>query len=68
LSREAPGRNAVRGQIGEAIYLGELAQYQFRAGNQVLKILELNPRFIEHATKGEIFASVAPEDVVVLAG
>ena len=37
-------RNCVRGRIGEEIYLGELAQYAFVAGDQPLKIFELNPR------------------------
>ncbi len=66
LSREATARNAVRGRIGEAVYLGEVAQYDLIAGGQDLKILELNPRFMEQATRGEVFASAAPEDVVVL--
>jgi iron(III) transport system ATP-binding protein len=66
LSREVPARNAVKGRIGEAIYLGELAQYELVAGAQRLKILELNPRFLEQPDRGEVYASVAPEDVVVL--
>lgn len=66
LSREQPARNAVKGRIGEAIYLGELAQYDFVAGGHDLKILELNPRFIDHSTRGEVFASADPEDVVIL--
>lgn len=66
LSREAPARNGVRGRIGEAIYLGELAQYDLIVGEHDLKILELNPRFIEHSTRGEVYASAAPDDVVVL--
>ncbi len=66
LSREAPGRNAVRGTIGAAIYLGEVAQYEFLASGHALKILELNPRFDLAAAAGEVFASAQPEDVVVL--
>lgn len=66
LSREAAAVNAVRGRIGEAVYLGELAQYDLIAGGLDLKILELNPRFLEQSTRGEVFASAAPEDVVVL--
>src|SRR5687768_8385134 len=66
LSREAPARNGVRGRIGKAIYLGELAQYELVAGGIELKILELNPRFIDPAARGDVFASAAPEDVVVL--
>ena len=66
LSREAPPRNGVRGRIGKAIFLGELAQYDLIAGGRDLKILELNPRFIDQANRGEVFATAAPEDVVVL--
>jgi iron(III) transport system ATP-binding protein len=67
LSREAPVRNAVKGKIGEAVYLGEVAQYDFQSCGLSLKILELNPRFIDPAARGEVFASVKTEDVVVLA-
>jgi iron(III) transport system ATP-binding protein len=66
LSREAPTRNGVRGRIGEAIYLGELAQYRLIAGGRDLTILEMNPRFIDQSARGEVFASAEPEDVVVL--
>ena len=66
LSREAPAGNFVRGKIGEAIYLGELAQYELVAGALRLKVLELNPRFIEQAQRGEVYARAEPEDVVVL--
>ncbi|HRE07288.1 MAG TPA: spermidine/putrescine ABC transporter ATP-binding protein, partial [Opitutaceae bacterium] len=58
-------RNAVRGRIGESVYLGEIAQYDFLVGDVDLKIYELNPRHMG-ATKGELYASVEPEDVVVL--
>ncbi|MBL9186390.1 MAG: ABC transporter ATP-binding protein [Opitutaceae bacterium] len=66
LSREAPQGNFVRGRIGAAIYLGELAQYELRSGALNLKILELNPRFIEQAERGDVFARAEPDDVVVL--
>jgi iron(III) transport system ATP-binding protein len=66
LHREAPARNAVRGRIGEAIYLGDLAQYELIAGELRLKIVELNPRFLEDAARGDVYASVDPADVVVL--
>ncbi|MDP3071103.1 MAG: ABC transporter ATP-binding protein [Opitutaceae bacterium] len=66
LSREAPGDNFVRGRIGEAVYLGEFAQYELRAGGLDLKIIELNPRFLEQASRGEVYARAEPEDVVVL--
>jgi iron(III) transport system ATP-binding protein len=66
LAHEAPAGNAVRGRIGEAMYLGEVAQYDFVAGGATLKILEMNPRFVGQAARGELFASVDPRDVVVL--
>ncbi|MSU64939.1 MAG: ABC transporter ATP-binding protein [Opitutus sp.] len=66
LSRTAPARNGVQGRIGEAIYLGELAQYELEAGAQSLKILEINPRFLDQSGRGEVYASAEPEDVVVL--
>jgi hypothetical protein len=31
-----------------------------------LKVVELNPRFIDQSARGEVYASAAPEDVVVL--
>jgi iron(III) transport system ATP-binding protein len=66
LSRETPAKNFVKGRIGESVYLGELAQYDFVAGAVTLKIFELNPRFMGQSSRGELFASVDPEDVVVL--
>jgi iron(III) transport system ATP-binding protein len=66
LGREPGAHNTVRGVIGESIYLGEVAQYNFVAGGMTLKIYELNPRFIGGADGGALFASVDPEDVVIL--
>jgi iron(III) transport system ATP-binding protein len=68
LGREpAAGQNRVRGKIGGAIYLGEIAQYDFIAGDALLKIIEINPRLAGAAASGELTAGVDPEDVVVLA-
>jgi iron(III) transport system ATP-binding protein len=67
LQREPAGRNAVRGRIGAAVYLGELAQYELSAGERTLKVLELNPRFLDGEPRGEVYATAVPEDVVVLA-
>jgi iron(III) transport system ATP-binding protein len=66
LGHEGRGQNSVPGRIGESVYLGEVAQYAFVSGDTTLKIFELNPRFMGHAAEGELFASVDPEDVVVL--
>jgi iron(III) transport system ATP-binding protein len=66
LSPDNPGQNAIRGRIGKSVYLGENAQYDFVAGSTTLKVLELNPRFIDVPEAREVFASARPEDVVVL--
>jgi iron(III) transport system ATP-binding protein len=61
-----PAANFVAGRIGKSTYLGENAQYDFVAGASTLKILELNPRFVDRSGAEEFFASVQPSDVVVL--
>ena len=67
LHRNAEARNVVRGRIGESVYLGEVAQYDFvTTGGTKLKIFERNPRFADGSSRGELFATVEPEDVVVL--
>ncbi len=67
LHRNAEQRNVVRGRIGQSIYLGEVAQYEFVThGGVRLKIFERNPRFVDGSARGELFATVEPEDVVVL--
>ncbi len=63
---DASGTNTVRGRIGESIYLGEVAQYQFLAGDQALKIFELNPRLSTRPTDRDLYAAAEPDDVVVL--
>jgi iron(III) transport system ATP-binding protein len=67
LHRAPEERNVVKGRIGESIYLGEVAQYEFITGNGTrLKIFERNPRFVDGVVRGELYATVSPEDVVVL--
>jgi iron(III) transport system ATP-binding protein len=66
ISPARPAANYVRGHIGKSIYLGENAQYDFVSGASTLKILEQNPRFLDRSSTEEFFASVQPEDVVVL--
>ncbi len=59
----------MRGRIGRSIYLGEVAEYDFQPGTngaKALKILEMNPRFVETSNDTEVTAGVAPEDVIVL--
>ena len=59
--------NSVTGRVGEAVYLGEMAQYQVVYAGQTVKIFELNPRRFESGATREIHAAVDVEDVVVLA-
>lgn len=60
--------NVVRGRIGRSAYLGEVAEYDFQpaGGGAPIRVLELNPRFVETADDAEITARAAPEDVSVL--
>ncbi len=66
LGREPAARNAVRGRIGESVYLGEIAQHEFATGGTALTIFELNPRVFGRPDSGEWYASADSEDVVVL--
>jgi len=67
LRGEGATANCAQGTIGEAVYLGDLAQYGFNcAAGPTLKIVELNPRVLGSAALGARFAQVVPEDVVVL--
>jgi iron(III) transport system ATP-binding protein len=67
LHRSHQSRNAVRGRIGESVYLGEVAQYEFVTGNGTqLKIFERNPRHMLSTGRTGVVATVAPEDVAIL--
>ena len=68
LSTQPGTVNSVTGKLRDRIYLGEMAQYRFAAPSQELKIFELNPRFVESGAERELYASVTPDDVVVLGG
>ncbi len=58
--------NCFSGSIGEAVYYGETAQYEFISGEHPLKVFELNPRFLARAGAENLYAFVDPEDVVVM--
>jgi iron(III) transport system ATP-binding protein len=58
--------NSLRGRIGHSVYLGESAQHDFVTSGPVVKVLEQNPRSAGRAGAAELYASAAPEDVVVL--
>jgi iron(III) transport system ATP-binding protein len=66
LTRTAAATNGVAGRLRDCVYLGETAQYQFAAARGTFKVYELNPRFVDNSSDQEVFASVSPEDVVVL--
>jgi iron(III) transport system ATP-binding protein len=61
-----PAQNAAAGRIGESIYLGEVAQYQFQTSSTALKIFELNPDLTRRPQDRELYATADPDDVVVL--
>lgn len=66
ISTAATQENCVAGRIGEAIYLGEVAQYQFQADGHALKIFELNPHPSQRRADVQLFATAKPDDVVIL--
>lgn len=66
IGQAAAPKNSISGRIGEAVYLGEIAQYRFASDGGDLKIFELNPRLSARTSDRELFAHVQPGDVVVL--
>ena len=66
LCGQAEMTNCLRGRIGEATYLGEVAQYQFFTDGMKLKIFELNPRLSSRTSARDLFAVAKADDVVVL--
>jgi ABC-type Fe3+/spermidine/putrescine transport system ATPase subunit len=58
--------NSLTGRVEEKTYLGEIAQYQVKVGEAVLKFFELNPRPGEGCVGERVRASVGPDDVVVV--
>jgi iron(III) transport system ATP-binding protein len=66
LSGQSEQTNCLQGRIGESIYLGEVAQYQFFTDGNKLKIFELNPQLSARTSDRDLFAVAKVEDVVVL--
>ena len=59
--------NGFPGRIGESVYYGELAQYEFFSGEAFhLKVFELNPRYLNRVGQDGLYAYIDPDDVVVL--
>ena len=66
LDTKAAAINSIPGSIRERVYLGEMAQYRFAAGDRTLKIFELNPKFVFGNDHRGLFVTADPADVVVL--
>lgn len=58
--------NCFPGTVGEAVYFGEVAQYQFVSGSQALKVFELNPRSIWGQRGEQLYLWADSEDIVIL--
>ena len=60
--------NTISGKIADTVYLGELAQYVLRTGQEpsTIHISELNPTHLQEPADHTISASVKADDVVIL--
>ncbi|MCQ2955772.1 MAG: ABC transporter ATP-binding protein [Opitutales bacterium] len=58
--------NSIDGVIGETIYYGEVAHYNFIKNGVTLRISELNPKHLQHEHQMGLFANIKVDDVVVL--
>jgi iron(III) transport system ATP-binding protein len=57
--------NATAGELESTAYLGEIAEHRFRAGSELLRIHELNPRAARPIGEAQR-AVIAPADVVLV--
>ncbi len=58
--------NCFRGDIGKAVYYGELAHYKIQSQGLSLKASELNPSHLSRSEQHDLFAWVDSDDVVIL--
>lgn len=58
--------NSIDGIIGETIYYGEVAHYNFVKNGITLRISELNPKHLQYEHQMGLFANIKVDDVVVL--
>lgn len=59
--------NGFTGRIGQSVYYGEIAQYEFVANADAhLKVFELNPRYLNRVGQEGLYGYVDSDDVVVL--
>jgi len=66
LEAGAGERNRLSGTVGEAVYLGESAQYLLNTPAGPVKLVETNPRTSGLGADAVLHAAADPEDVVVL--
>ncbi len=66
LGETGPETNCIAGDIGNAVYYGEVAHYEFGANGTTLNVSELNPKHMRQDRDAGLVAWVAPEDVVIL--
>ena len=57
--------NAIRGELESTAYLGDIAEHRFRAGSELLRVHELNPRTTRSASETKV-AVIAPADVILV--
>jgi len=61
----SPPLNCVSGELESTTYLGEIAEHRLRAGTELLRIHEINPR-TTRPIGGGLSAVIAPADVVLV--
>lgn len=59
-------QNCFMGDIGKAVYYGEVAHYKIKSQGNSLKVSELNPSHLNRSQQHDLYAWVSPEDVVIL--
>jgi len=66
LHEAEPEKNSVRGRVGEAVYLGEIAAIPVLHRWQSPQNLRIEPRLSARSSDRDLFATAQAEDVVVL--
>ncbi len=61
------GANTIDGHITEGVYLGEIAQYQFKGTDgSFVTVSELNPSEVRQPEQSWLHAHARPDDVIIL--
>ncbi|MDR0715344.1 MAG: ABC transporter ATP-binding protein [Puniceicoccales bacterium] len=67
LSSVPMDENCINGNVGNAVYFGEVAHYDFKKNGMNMRISELNPTNFERLQRAkEVYAHVSSNDVVIL--